>query len=94
MELEAEENAKGDADEVVASDVYVSDKLLPSTSHSHTWIQDQMLRNMRISRHVMCRLRIKLPERTGWMPLRISVVARRGLSSETARATVSPSVKI
>ena len=35
-----------------------------------------------------------VPERTGWMPLRMSVVARRGQRSETARATVSPSVKM
>ena len=33
-----------------------------------------------------------LPERTGWIPLRISVTAKSGHRSETAADTFSPSV--
>lgn len=34
-----------------------------------------------------------LPDKTGWTPLRTSVTAKSGHKSETASATVSPSVK-
>ncbi|KAL0911342.1 hypothetical protein M5K25_019476 [Dendrobium thyrsiflorum] len=34
------------------------------------------------------------PDKTGWMPLRTMVTASKGQRSDTARATVSPSVNI
>jgi len=33
-----------------------------------------------------------LPESTGWIPLRIRVIAKYGHKSDTAFATISPSV--
>ena len=35
VEVEAEEAAKGDANDVVTTDVDVCDECLPSTAHSH-----------------------------------------------------------
>jgi hypothetical protein len=35
VEVEAEEAAKGDADDVVAADVDIGDERLPSTAHGH-----------------------------------------------------------